>query len=187
MSTVKKFNYEYIIDSDSDSPVIVISDNKGSINNLFLDTDIALYYSETNPELLAEMLNAYMEEENNTEAIKSVKTDVKINININELYEEITSYVIDQDKPVKQILTAIWKQYNDFSENKSRNIFINGSTGVGKTEIFRVLSKIIDVPFVITSATDYSATGYVGRSVSDMLINLLERANGDLEELKEVF
>lgn len=105
-----------------------------------------------------------------------------IEIDINSIYNKITDHVIDQDEPIKKILTAIWKQYNNYSSEKSRNILINGSTGVGKTETFRVLSKLIDVPVVITSATEYSATGYVGKNVDEMLVDLVKKANGDIKK-----
>ena len=47
------------------------------------------------------------------------KTSERVNnLEIKKLYEEITSRVIDQDEPIKKILTAIWKQTMNFSENK---------------------------------------------------------------------
>ncbi len=108
--------------------------------------------------------------------------ELDIKINVNELFKEITSQVIDQDEPIKKILTAIWKQYNNFSDNKSRNILINGSTGVGKTETFRILTKLLDVPCVIASATEYTASGYVGKNVEDMLIDLIRQADFDVKK-----
>lgn len=106
-------------------------------------------------------------------------------ININELYKKITNNVIGQEEPIQKILTAIWKQYNNFSDNKSRNILINGSTGVGKTEIFRILSKLLEIPCVITSATEYTGAGYKGSDIEDMFVKLIIRANGDIKKAEK--
>ena len=119
---------------------------------------------------------------NNNNENKELTGQVDTAIDIAKIYSEVTSNVIDQDEPIRKILTAIWKQYNNFSENKSRNILINGSTGVGKTETFRQLTKRLQVPYFMTSATEYTATGYIGKSVDDMLIGLLKNANYDLEK-----
>lgn len=72
-----------------------------------------------------------------------------------------------------------------FSDEKSRNILINGSTGVGKTEIFRVLKKYIDIPYVIVDANDYTAAGYQGKNIEDMLLSLLSSVDGDLEKAEK--
>ena len=186
-----KNNIYFLLDKNINSlkmPVLVYPDNKEIC--VFNDTDTHLYY-------INHFYNEYskidwskndvtitIESKNNKDLLNddliNETDDIKININISDLYKKITDVVIDQDEPIKKVLTAIWKQNNNFS-NKSRNILINGGTGVGKTEIFRILSKIIDVPCVITSATEYSATGYVGKNVEDMLVSLVNRANGDID------
>lgn len=185
LNSTNRFTYEFILDIDTNVPVIIIKGKKDHNTNIFFDTDLILYYGESYPDFLSNVLDISIETNDNKSKSNKKANDDFINIDISRLYSEITDYVIGQDEPIKKILTAIWKQYNNFSGNKSRNIFINGSTGVGKTEIFRVLSKIINVPVVITSATEYSATGYIGRSVSDMLVSLLERANGDIEKAQK--
>jgi len=189
---IKKSNYEGILDADTDTPIILVTKKKKDDNSkiiIALDQDIVSYYQENYPSFLFQLASNIAKDETKIKNPVLANIDNKpkeleepLKIDIPSMYKEITSRVIDQDEPIKRILTAIWKQYNNFSENKSRNILIYGNSGVGKTEIFRILSKKIDVPCVITSATEYSATGYVGKDVTEMLTNLLERANGDIEK-----
>ena len=170
-----KFKLGY---NEEEIPLIFYYDKKGK-NNLVIDSESVSFYEELFPEFYESLFES---NENKVEKPTVISKVESSSFDIRELYEEVTSSVIDQDEPIKKILTAIWKQYNNFSSNKSRNILINGSTGVGKTEIFRVLSNKLDVPCAVVNATDYTAEGYVGQSVSDMLVTLLKRADGNIEK-----
>lgn len=186
----KKLIFVSAKEKNTNSPIILMSKkNSNSTPKLVLDNDILAFYREYYPNMLNMISNELGNEENNTEEQKQEEKKVLPNpteeININDIYKELTEHIINQDEPIKQILTAIWKQYNGFSEQKARNILINGSTGVGKTEIFRIITKKLQIPHFITSATEYSATGYIGKSTEDMLLNLLRNANYDLEKAQK--
>ena len=182
---------------DDKVPVIIITSKQNpSKKTPLFDSTLLPYYLEYCPDILKNYLKAEENEQKEEKAIiqKAINEQTKLkeieastndntqSIDINALYKELTSNVINQDEPIRKILVGIWKQYNDFSDNKSRNILINGSTGVGKTEIFRIIAEQIGIPTVIASAPQYSATGYIGRSVEDMLTALLEKANGNLDK-----
>jgi len=200
----KKYKYTYYLPEDNSTygaPVIIFgkdSKNMKVMLNLHSEEDVDKEYNEDVDlinfyELYCPKFYAYINKKMKVQDIEEfeepfeekITEEVYKKLGIKELYDEITSNVIDQDKPIKEILTAIWKQINNFSNEKSRNILINGGTGVGKTQIFRVLSKLIDVPCVITSATQYSGTGYIGGNVEDMLVSLVKRADGDLEKAQK--
>jgi ATP-dependent HslUV protease ATP-binding subunit HslU len=55
-----------------------------------------------------------------------------------------------------------------------KNIIMVGPTGVGKTEIARRLSKLMDAPFVKVEATKFTEVGYVGRDVESIIRDLAE-------------
>ena len=57
-----------------------------------------------------------------------------------------------------------------------RNILMIGPTGVGKTYSLETLSRLIDLPIVIEDLTKFSATGYVGRDLEEIGVDLLARA-----------
>ncbi len=119
--------------------------------------------------------------ENSSFSIKKVNEAVKpnIEIKINELYEQLSLNIIGQDEAIRKILVSIYKHYNN-NITKSQNIFVNGKTGVGKTEIFRQLAKLIKVPIVIEDANNFTMEGYYGRDVNEMLSDMLIAANGDI-------
>lgn len=180
LNAVKKYKYIYCISQVKEAVApIILGKKKGQIDggDILLDNDIIEFYYETYPEFIESILN-----ENSEADDKENEEELDTTININKLYTELTNNVIDQDEPIRKILTAIWKQYNNFSETKSRNILINGSTGVGKTQTFRILTKMLEVPYYLTSATEYTAEGYIGKSVSEMLVGLLQNANYDIEK-----
>ena len=55
-----------------------------------------------------------------------------------------------------------------------KNIIMIGPTGVGKTEIARRLSKLMNAPFIKVEATKYTEVGYVGRDVESMVRDLVD-------------
>ncbi len=57
-----------------------------------------------------------------------------------------------------------------------KNIIMIGSTGVGKTEIARRLSKLANSPFLKVEASKFTEVGYVGRDVDSMIRDLVEIA-----------
>lgn len=181
LNSAKKQIYLY---SEQKNHVPLILMKKKNIEEnykLTIDKDILHYYSENFPEMY-NMLSSKVEvQSNDKEEKQKSPAEPHIELDINRMYAELIDNVINQDEPIRKILTAIWKQYNNFSDSKSRNILINGSTGVGKTETFRILNKMLQVPHFMTSATEYTAAGYVGKSMEDMLIGLLKNANYDLE------
>lgn len=181
-----RYNYQFIKEDKNNNllPTILFYKNCNGEKNMLLDNDILFhYYSYYNDKFKKQFrVIANTEEKVSEDKISDKPIELKNNIDLYTLYKGITDEVIDQDEPIMKIVTAIWKHYKEFSKDKSRNILINGSTGVGKTEIFRVLKKLIDIPYVIVDANDYTAAGYQGKNIEDMLISLLNMSNGDLQK-----
>ena len=61
-------------------------------------------------------------------------------------------------------------------------IFFDGPSGTGKTAITREITDKLDIPFVATSITNYSQTGYVGSDLTDILKQLYEKSGKNLEK-----
>lgn len=168
----RKYYYNYIdYDFNNDDKPVILFGKKQNDMKKFMDDDILDFYLETTDDNVTVL----------DEADIDIVSEKSPEIDIKKLYQEISDNVIAQEEAIKKILSAIWKHYNNFSDKKSRNILINGNTGVGKTEIFRILTKLINVPCVVVAATDYSATGYVGKTVTDMIVSLINKANGDVK------
>ena len=106
-----------------------------------------------------------------------------------KLCEEVKEKIINQDELVKKVVTAI--VYNqrlidsdlDIDDIRllKKVLLVLGKTGTGKTEVMKQVSKNLGIPYVIEDATKFTMEGYVGRSTSDMLIDLYKAANYDLE------
>ncbi len=108
---------------------------------------------------------------------------------ISSMYSSIKKTIISQDEQIMQILTALFKNQKvvnsdldmDLVAKLKENILIYGSTGTGKTEILKRISRLYNIPIVIEDATALSETGYQGRKITDMLEDLCLAANNDIE------
>lgn len=114
-----------------------------------------------------------------------------------EIVEILDDYIIGQKNAKKTIAIALrnrWRRLKLDEEMRNevmpKNILMIGSTGVGKTEIARRLSKMFGLPFVKVEASKYTEVGFVGRDVESMVrdlaaasINLVK--NEELEKNRE--
>ena len=108
---------------------------------------------------------------------------------ISSMYLSIKKTIISQDEQIMQILTALFKNQKvvnsdldmDLIAKLKENILIYGSTGTGKTEILKRISKLYNIPLVIEDATSLSEIGYQGRNITDMLEDLYLAADNDIE------
>lgn len=99
-----------------------------------------------------------------------------------ELYESVSRTVICQDEQVRQIATSVAKNQRLQDTSLKSNMLVCGPTGVGKTEIFRTISKKTNIPITIEDSTEYTAASYKGKDVSEMLLHLYENAGKDKEK-----
>ena len=100
-----------------------------------------------------------------------------------EIVKNLDDYVIGQSKAKKVIAVALRNRYrrmqlDDDMKNEiiPKNILMIGSTGVGKTEIARRLSKMFGLPFIKVEASKYTEVGFVGRDVESMVRDLVSAA-----------
>lgn len=114
-----------------------------------------------------------------------------------EIVEILDDYIIGQKNAKKTIAIALrnrWRRLKLDEEMRNevmpKNILMIGSTGVGKTEIARRLSKMFGLPFVKVEASKYTEVGFVGRDVESMVrdlaaasVNLVK--NEELEKNRE--
>jgi ATP-dependent Clp protease ATP-binding subunit ClpX len=70
-------------------------------------------------------------------------------------------------------------------EIQKSNILLIGPTGTGKTLLAQTLARMLKVPFTIVDATTLTEAGYVGEDVENIILKLLQAANGDVERAQQ--
>jgi ATP-dependent Clp protease ATP-binding subunit ClpX len=111
-----------------------------------------------------------------------------------EVKEYLDQYVIGQDGTKKKLAVAVYNHCKRIHMNKLRstdvelsksNILLIGPTGTGKTLMAQTLAKILDVPFAIVDATTLTEAGYVGEDVENIILKLLQAADGDVQRCQQ--
>ena len=105
-----------------------------------------------------------------------------------EVKEFLDQYVVGQDRTKKKLAVAVYNHYKRISMGRSRNevelskanILLIGPTGTGKTLMAQTLARLLDVPFAMVDATTLTEAGYVGEDVENIILKLLQSANGDI-------
>jgi ATP-dependent Clp protease ATP-binding subunit ClpX len=100
----------------------------------------------------------------------------------------LDEYVIGQEQTKKKLAVAVYNHYKRIHMNRQRgdveltksNILLIGPTGTGKTLLAQTLAKMLDVPFAIVDATTLTEAGYVGEDVENIILKLLQSADGDV-------
>ena len=101
----------------------------------------------------------------------------------------LDEYVIGQEMTKKKLAVAVYNHYKRIQMNRTRgadvelqksNILLVGPTGSGKTLMAQTLAKMLDVPFAIVDATTLTEAGYVGEDVENIILKLLQAADGDV-------
>jgi len=105
-----------------------------------------------------------------------------------ELKNFLDEYVIGQEEAKKVLSVAVYNHYKrilakrtDDLEIQKSNILMLGPTGCGKTLLAQSLAKILNVPFAIADATALTEAGYVGEDVENILLKVIQAADGDIE------
>ena len=118
-----------------------------------------------------------------------------------EIKEILDEYVIGQEEAKKVLAVAVYNHYkrvayeenieekqeisDDDVEIQKSNILLLGPTGCGKTLLASTLAKILNVPFAIADATTLTEAGYVGEDVENILLKLIQAADGDIKKAEK--
>tara|TARA_B100000949_G_scaffold231768_1_gene244553 strand:+ start:2427 stop:3680 length:1254 start_codon:yes stop_codon:yes gene_type:complete len=111
-----------------------------------------------------------------------------------EIDKFLGDYVIGQEATKKKLAVAVYNHYKRLEIQKQSkknqhdteltksNILLIGPTGTGKTLLAQTLARLLSVPFTIVDATTLTEAGYVGEDVENIILKLLQAADGDIEK-----
>ena len=105
-----------------------------------------------------------------------------------EIKSFLDDYVVGQEEAKKVLSVAVYNHYKRIKaqrdlgvELQKSNILMLGPTGSGKTLLAQTLAKVLNVPFAIADATTLTEAGYVGEDVENILLKIIQAADGDIE------
>lgn len=111
-----------------------------------------------------------------------------------KIKKHLDEWVIEQEKAKTDIATEIYnhfKRLKRLADNpdankelrvEKSNMILIGPTGVGKTELVRSLAAFLDLPYTIQDSSSYTANGYIGRDVDEILKDLFAAAGNDIKK-----
>lgn len=146
-----------------------------------------------------ELCNEILEEE--LAEVKDLGATVELPIP-REIFDHLQEYVIGQEAAKRALSVAVYNHYKRIRalsatafdaqeilategedvEIAKSNILLVGPTGSGKTYLAQTLAKKLDVPFAVADATSLTEAGYVGEDVENILLKLIQAADGDIEK-----
>ena len=105
----------------------------------------------------------------------------ELNMTPQETVNSLDRYIIGQTDAKKAVAVALrnrWRRLQLDEDLKDeilpKNIIMIGATGIGKTEIARRISRLVNAPFVKVEASKFTEVGYVGRDVESMIRDLTD-------------
>jgi ATP-dependent Clp protease ATP-binding subunit ClpX len=122
--------------------------------------------------------------------MKAVRRDYPDLLTPSQIFEHLDKYVIGQERAKRTVAIAAYnhqkrllsKRPNQPNPIRKSNILLIGPTGCGKTHIARNLANILNLPFTVVDATEYTEAGYYGKDVEVMVAELLFKTGGSTDE-----
>ena len=135
-----------------------------------------------------ELCQRILFEENTAAGVSQTDFELDHLMSPREILAHLDEYVVGQDFAKRVLSVAVYNHYKRVQneniagevELEKSNILVVGPTGSGKTLLAQTLARVLDVPFCIADATSLTEAGYVGEDVENILLRLIQAADGDI-------
>jgi ATP-dependent Clp protease ATP-binding subunit ClpX len=128
--------------------------------------------------------------------VKGVKTTQRLDelpplLTPRRIFEQLSRWVVGQERAKRALAIAAYNHLKRTALRRVRrgapgirksNVLLIGPTGCGKTHLARTLAQILDVPFHVADATEFTEAGYYGKDVEAIIAELLAKAGHAVEE-----
>ena len=186
-----QISVEVVHANDKDGSGFSIEEMQKQVQDMFKGLGTNSFMIPLNPKP-KKSIDSDGNDEQEINETESVLDAIKgFNLKPREVKEFLDRFVIKQEEAKKVLSVAVCDHYNHIRESikldeeddcyTKQNVILLGPTGVGKTYLIKCLANLIGVPFVKADATKFSATGYVGHDVEDLVRDLVKLADGNTE------
>jgi ATP-dependent Clp protease ATP-binding subunit ClpX len=107
------------------------------------------------------------------------------------ILERLSLHVVGQERAKRALAVAAYSHLKRVALRRTHrgmpgvrksNVLLVGPTGCGKTHLARTLAQVLDVPFHVADATEFTEAGYYGKDVESIVAELLAKAGHAVEE-----
>ncbi len=110
-----------------------------------------------------------------------------------EIKARLDEHIVGQERAKKILSVAIYNHYKRIYLHEADahlkiqkgNLLLIGPTGTGKTLFAETLARIVGVPLSISDATTLTQSGYVGEDVENVILRLLQAAEGNIAQCEQ--